>query len=142
MQYIRQKIWKGSQVMALDVDGMKGGIAILWQAREVDLMGWRAGHFSLEDDFQILGTEIKGMIVNIYGLSGFPQKQAFFHHLRWLCEKETKGNWIIGEDFNLITSLQEKKWGKQALDKYQEDFGETLTNSTLVDLETGDGWFT
>ena len=28
------------------------------------------------------------------------------------------------------------------LDKYQEDFGETLTNGTLIDLELGDGWFT
>ena len=28
------------------------------------------------------------------------------------------------------------------LDKYQEDFRETLVNSSLVDLENGDGWFT
>ena len=28
------------------------------------------------------------------------------------------------------------------LDKYQEDFRETLVNSSLMDLETGDGWFT
>ena len=28
------------------------------------------------------------------------------------------------------------------LDKYQEDFRETLSNSTLMDLEMGDGWFT
>ena len=28
------------------------------------------------------------------------------------------------------------------LDKYQEDFGETLASSALVDLEIGDGWFT
>ena len=28
------------------------------------------------------------------------------------------------------------------LDKCREDFRETLLNSSLVDLETGDGWFT
>ena len=53
MQKIRQKIWKGSKVIALDVDGMKGGMAILWQPREVDLLEWRAGHFFLLVDFQI-----------------------------------------------------------------------------------------
>ena len=51
-------------------------------------------------------------------------------------------NWITRGDFNLITALREKKGGKQMLDKYQEDFRETLVNSTLVDLETVDGWFT
>ena len=40
MQKIGQKIWKGSQVMAVEADGMRGGIAILWREREVDLTGW------------------------------------------------------------------------------------------------------
>ena len=97
---------------------MKGGMAILWQPRVVDLLEWRAGHFSLLADFQILGTEIKGTIMNIYGPSAFPLKQAFVHHLRWLCAMAKEGNWIIGGDFNLITSLQEKKGGRRMLDKY------------------------
>ena len=92
MQQIGQKIWKGSKVMELDVDGRKGALAVLWHDREVDLMGWRAGHFSLVADFQILGTEIRGTIVNIYEPSAFPQKQEFVHHLRWLCTKEMEGN--------------------------------------------------
>ena len=28
------------------------------------------------------------------------------------------------------------------MDKYQEEFKEILTHSFLVDMETGDGWFT
>ena len=67
--------------MALDEDGMKGGIAILWQDCEVDLMGWRARHFSLVADFAIRGIEITGTIVNIYGLSAFPQKKEFLNHI-------------------------------------------------------------
>ena len=74
MQKIGQKIWLGSKVMALDVDGMKGGMDILWKSREVDLLGWRVSHFSLATDFQILGTEMRRTIVNIYGPSAFPQK--------------------------------------------------------------------
>ena len=142
IQKIGQNIWKGSQVMPVEADGMQGGIAILWRDREVDLTGWRAVHFSLSVDFHIRGSEIRGTIVNIYGSSVFPQKQEFVNHLRWINASASLGNWIIGGDFNLITLLKEKKGGKRMLDKYQEDFRETLVNSSLVDLETGDGWFT
>ena len=37
MQKIGQKIWKGSQVMAVEADGVQGGIDILWRERKVDL---------------------------------------------------------------------------------------------------------
>ena len=80
--------------------------------------------------------------MNIYGPSAFPQKQEFVNHLRWLSASASTGNWIIGGVFNIISSLREKKGGKRMLDKYQEDVRETLVNSSLVDLETGDGWFT
>ena len=71
--------------------------------------------------------------MKIYGLSAFPQKQEFVNHLRWLSALTSSGNWIIRGDFNIITSLREKKGGKRMLDKYQEDFRETLVNSSLVD---------
>ena len=77
---IRKRIWKGSTVMARDADGMKGGMAILWQLREVYPLEWRAGHFSVITEFQILGSNIIGTLVNIYGPSAFPRKQDFIHH--------------------------------------------------------------
>ena len=108
----------------------------------MNLIGWRAGRFSLIADFHILGSEVRGMIVNIYGPSAFSQKQEFVKHLRWLSASASTRNWIIGGYFNLITSLREKKGGKRMMDKCWEDFRETLVNSSLVDLETGDRWFT
>ena len=71
---IGKKIWKGSQVMAMDADAMKGGMAILWHPREVNLLEWRESHFSLIAEFQILASKIRGTIDNIYGPSAFPQK--------------------------------------------------------------------
>ena len=53
-----------------------------------------------------------------------------------------EGIWTVGGDFNLITVLREKKGGRRVLDKYQEEFRDILAQSSLVDLETGDGWFT
>ena len=48
----------------------------------------------------------------------------------------------MGGDFTLITTLRENKGGRRVLDKYQDEFKELLAHSSLVDLETGDGWFT
>ena len=53
-----------------------------------------------------------------------------------------EGIWIVGGYFNLITSLRENKGGRRVRDKYQEEFREILSQSSLVDLEIGDGWFT
>ena len=78
--------------MPSDTDGMKGGMAILWQPIVVDLLEWRAIHFSLLAEFQILGTEIRGTIMNIYGPSAYPQKKTFVHHLHWLCAMAKEGN--------------------------------------------------
>ena len=50
--------------------------------------------------------------------------------------------WIVGGYFNLINTLRENKGGRRVLDKYQAEFREILAQSSLIDLETGDGWFT
>ena len=113
MQNIGQKIWKGSQVMAIEADGMQGGIAILWREREVDLTGWRAGHFSLSADFHIQGLEMRGTIMNIHGPSAFPQKHEFVNHLRWLSASASTGNWIIWRRLQCNIFAQGKK-GRQA----------------------------
>ena len=93
-------------------------------------------------DFKILGAGTTGMISNIYGPSAFPQKQDFIHHLRWVDSIAKEGRWIVGGYFNLITILRENKGGRSVLDKYQEEFRGILAQSSLEDLETGDGWFT
>ena len=37
MEKIREKIWKGSRIMALDAAGMASGIVILWYPSMVDI---------------------------------------------------------------------------------------------------------
>ena len=119
-----------------------GGIAILWQHKFVDLSDWKASRFSLMADLKILDACTTGTIANIYGPNAFAQKQDFIHHLRWVDSLAKEGRWIVGGYFNLITVLREKKGGRRVLDKYQDEFRDILAQSSLVDLETGDGWFT
>ena len=62
--------------------------------------------------------------------------------LNWLQDQAKQGSWVLGGDFNLIANLGEKKGGRRALDKFQEAFSEFLARGSLVNMETGSGWFT
>ena len=74
---IKDKIWKGSHVMATDVVDQSRGIAILWQPHSVEFSLWRANKFSLMVDFCLMDLGVRGTLGNIYGPSGFPEKQSF-----------------------------------------------------------------
>ena len=50
--------------------------------------------------------------------------------------------WIMGGDFNLITSLVEKKGGRRTLEATNIVFKDFIQGRWLVDIETGNGWFT
>ena len=67
--------------MALDAAGQAGGIAILWLPHVVELSNWRANKFALLVDFHHLESGAEGTLVNIYGPSSFPEKQAFIDFL-------------------------------------------------------------
>ena len=71
MLKIKDKIWKGRQVMATDATGKSGGIVILWHPRLVDLFNWRAHKFALMAEFHFLDSGVRGMTGNIYGPSSF-----------------------------------------------------------------------
>ena len=89
--------------------------------------------------FRILDSGVKGSLGNVYGPSSFPEKHTFMDFLNWLKEKIEIGTWVLGGDFNLIANLGEKKGGRRFLDKYQEAFSEFLSQSSLVDVEIGNG---
>ena len=51
-------------------------------------------------------------------------------------------HWVVGGDFNLITSLEEKKGGRCSLDEECNIFRKTIEDLGLVDITPGVGWFT
>ena len=128
--------------MALDATRKSGGIAILWLPQVVELSNWRANKFSLLADFQHLVLGAKGTLVNIYGPSSFPEKQAFIDFLEWSNSQAEGAQWVMGGDFNLIANLGEKKGGRRSLDRYQEAFRAFQAGSSFVDMETSNGWYT
>ena len=51
-------------------------------------------------------------------------------------------HWVVGGDFNLITSLEEKKGGWHCLEEECNLFCETVEDLGLVDITPSVGWFT
>ena len=49
---------------------------------------------------------------------------------------------MVGGDFNLITSLEEKKGGRHCLEEECNIFRDTIEDLGLVDISPGVGWYT
>ena len=51
-------------------------------------------------------------------------------------------HWVLGGDFNNITSLEEKKGGWCRLEEACDTFRNTIEELILVYVTLGEGWFT
>ena len=70
------------------------------------------------------------------------QKLNFIKHLNWLHNKVPSQNWIIGGDFNIISSLNEKKGGIRRLDRDSASLQTLIWELKLADIQTTNGLFT
>jgi hypothetical protein len=63
-------------------------------------------------------------------------------YLEWYKKLLSHQYWILGRDFNLITTLKEKKGGRRNLMPKDTLFKEFIDDNNLLDLETPNGIFT
>ena len=106
---IAWKVWKGCESVAIDSRGAVGGLVILWNSWEVNLSYFLETPFTLSAYFHILGTRIKGLVTNVYGPPRVEKKLAFLDSITDIKEIFEDKAWILGEEFNLIRNLDEKK---------------------------------
>jgi hypothetical protein len=65
--------------------------------------------------------------------------------IRDLEDLKTQSNnlqWILAGDFNIITSLVEKRGGTRRLDRDAEEFSKSIDIAEMVYLKTNNGHFT
>jgi hypothetical protein len=53
--------------------------------------------------------------------------------------RSTNLHWILAWDFNIITSLAEKKGGTRRLDRDADDFSKFIDIAEMVDLKNKNG---
>jgi hypothetical protein len=51
-------------------------------------------------------------------------------------------HWILEGEFNIITSLAEKKGGTKRLDRYSKEFSTFIDTVEMVEIRTNNGQFT
>ena len=62
-----------------------------------------------------------------------------------LADLENRANnlhWILAGDFNIITSLMEKKGGTKILDRDAKEFSKFIDTAETIDMKTKNGHFT
>jgi len=136
------RTWKGCEIMAVDANGAAGGLAMVWHPSKVTLGNFISTPFSLSAHFNIVDSGIQGVISNIYGPANPRDKNSFLTSLEFLASWVDSKHWILGGDFNLITSLHEKKGGTRKLDAHSIRFSSIIQNLKLVDVRTDNGIFT
>jgi len=134
--------WRGCSVVAVDAQGASGGLAILWDPRQVKLSNFFCTRRSISADFQIIGAGGLGLLTNVYGPNAPGEKPDFLNLLEWINQTSQAKPWIVGGDFNMIKSIAEKRGGRTIADPNQLDFMNFINRCRLVDVETVNGWFT
>ena len=95
--------------MGIDSKGFSRGLCILWDPTRVSLFDFQGTRNSISTIFKVIGFPITGLLTNVYGPQGPNDKRFFFKSLSNLKTCMVFEHWVVGGDFNLITSLEEKK---------------------------------
>ena len=109
-----------------------GGLGILWDPTRVILGGLHGRISLLLADFKVVGFSIKGIITNFYGTHNPSERRDFIKYLWKAREQAPSSHWIVGGDFNIITSLEEKKSGRRKVEGECEKFRGTIEELALV----------
>eukprot|EP00253_Pinus_taeda_P015037 PITA_15037 len=134
--------WPGGQVTTVDAQGASGGLAILWDAGKIQLNNMNANKNFIQAEFHIMGTNIHGHLTNVYFPQESPQKAAILENISQLNNGRRLPLWILGGNFNMIASSEEKKGGKCRINRDGTLLKDFIHNNWLIDILTANGIFT
>eukprot|EP00253_Pinus_taeda_P018479 PITA_18479 len=127
------------EVMGQVAIGSAGGIEILWNPNDIILDSWTSMSRILTGLGRIVGTKEQVVISGVYGPPSPGEKENFLNSMKTIRRLYPEVDWIIGGDFNLIRSLEEKKGGIRKLDHFMDKFNDLIDDLRLVDIQTING---
>eukprot|EP00253_Pinus_taeda_P029130 PITA_29130 len=119
-----------------------GGIAVLWNPNEIIMDNWSRMSGTLTGLGRIVGTIQQVAISGVYGPPSPGRKEQFINSFKSIRRLYPEAAWIIGGDFNLFRSLEEKKGGLRRRDHFMDSFNEMIEELRLVDIQTINGIYT
>jgi hypothetical protein len=108
----------------------------------VNLLAAEAMRNTLFVNMQIIGNTKEILCTNVHGPQVMEEKRRFLLDLENLEENTCNLHWIQEGDFNIITTLAEKKGVTRRLDRVAEEFSSFIDTMKLVDIRTNNGHFT
>jgi hypothetical protein len=82
------------------------------------------------------------IVTNVYGPPTTRKKTTFLQNLKYLGNIMCRKRWILGGDFNMILSLEEKIGGIRRLDIESANFNSLIHTLQLIYMENINGEYT
>jgi exonuclease III len=120
---------------------MAGGILTLWNSQVMSLIVAEATKHTFSINMQIIGNTEMMLCTNVYGPQMLEEKRRMLLDLKYLKGRSNNLHWILAGDFNIITSLAEKKGGTGRVDRDAEEFSTFIDTTKMVDIRTNNGHF-
>lgn len=99
------------EVVDQDDRGSFGGLAILSNPGKIIFLEWISLPRILLGQFLHIGSRDCVLFIGVYGPHIPREKGVFLQNLKKLRKSYMEYFWIVGRDFNVISSLEEKKGG-------------------------------
>ena len=107
------------EYLEVKVDNATGGILTLWKPQKLGILDAEASMNYLSVVIQPLGDKEVYLITNVYGPQKIDEKLRFLNSLVDLRSRHKEIPWVIGGDFNMITSLMKKRRHQNAQPGYR-----------------------
>jgi hypothetical protein len=139
MEAINKQHWCKYKMVSIEDHQRSGGILTLWNPQILNLIAAEATRYTLTVRMQIIGNTEEILCTNVYGPHGPEENKGMIRDLEDIKGRATNLHWILAGDFNIITSLAEKKGGTRRLDRDAEEFSNFIDRAEMVDLQTKNG---
>eukprot|EP00253_Pinus_taeda_P024446 PITA_24446 len=142
IKIINQKLGKPLDIIEVASTGWEGGITTFWDSRTISVLASEATHAYIATEIQITGNFETYLCVNVYRPQRLDDKFLFLNSLQSLQSRYQASKIIISRDFNMITSLLEKKGGLRKLNRDDGAFADFIESAKLVDVHPSSYSFT
>lgn len=139
MDEIQNKIELKYECMLIDVKGSARGITILWLPTDITVDYWIGMKWILIEQFLVIGNREWFLVVAVYHPDTSVERGSFLLQLHQLGKLYKEKLSMIAGDFNLTTSIEEKKGGLQREELEMDRFNDLQEKLKLVDIPTING---
>ena len=101
------------EYLEVKAENIAGGILTIWNPQKIDMIDVEASRNYLSVFIRPVGDKEIYLVTNVYGPQRMEGKLLFLDSLKKLRERHATIPWILGGDFNMITTLLEKKRGSE-----------------------------